>query len=91
MTVELSPKQDFLRDTKARELHAQIVADPATHRTLAIALAEMVARGLGPHDLAGVNGFIFTWLNLSEEHTAPRALPNKHLQSFGQPATINEA
>lgn len=87
MTVELSPKQDFIRDTKARENHAVIAADPAVHRTLAIALSEMVARGLGPNDLAGVNGFIFTWLNLSEEQPAPRSLPSKHLQSFGQPTT----
>lgn len=87
MTIELSPKKDFIRDTKAREAHALIASDPFTHRTLVVALAEMHARGLGPNELAGVNSFIFTWLNLSEENPLPRSIPSKHLQSFGQPTT----
>ena len=87
MTIELSPKKDFIRDTKARETHAQIALDPFTHRTIAIAIAEMHARGMSPNEMAGVNSFIFTWLNLSEDNPVPRSLPSKHLQSFGQPTT----
>lgn len=81
----LEPKLDFIKDTKAREAHAAMASDPFIHRTFAIAIAEMHARGLGPTDMAGVNGFIFTWLNLSEEPTTARSLPNKPLKSFGQP------
>lgn len=87
MAILLEPKADFIRDTKAREAHAQIAADPFVHRTIGIALAEMHIRGLSPDAMAGVNGFIFTWLNLGEKDVAPRQIPNKHLESFGQPTT----
>lgn len=74
-----------MRDGTARQAWASIATDPLLHRAFAVALAEMVARGLSPEDLAGVNGFIFTVLNLSEENPSPRSIPSKHLQSFGQP------
>lgn len=90
MAILLEPKADFMRDTQAREQHAQIAADKFIHRTFGIALAEMHAKGLGPNDLAGVMNFIFTWLNLSEEYPTARSIPNKHLQSFGQPTSTSK-
>lgn len=86
----LEPKLDFLRDIEAREAHAAIVSNPLVRRTMAIAIAEMHARGLAPDAMAGVNGFIFCWLNLSEETAVPRSLPSKPLQSFGQPTTTTK-
>jgi hypothetical protein len=90
MAVLLEPKLDFMRDTTAREKHSQIVSDPLVHRTLAVSLAEMHVRGLSPDAMAGVNSFVWTWLNLSEENPVPRSIPNKHLQSFGQPTTTSK-
>lgn len=84
----LEPKLDFLRDTEAREAHAAIVSNPLVRRTMAIAIAEMHAKGMAPDAMAGVNNFIFCWLNLSEENVVPRSIPTKHLQSFGQPTTV---
>ena len=83
----LEPKLDFIKDTKVREAWAQMAADPLLHRAIATTQAEMVTRGLGPGDLAGINGFVFVLLNLSEETPVPRSMPTKHLQSFGQPTT----
>lgn len=88
MEILFTPKKDFIRETAAREAHAQIVGNPLVHRTIAIAIAEMVSRGLSPTDLAGINGFLYTWLNLSEEAPAIRPLPTKHLTSFGQPGEV---
>ena len=62
-----------------------MAGDPLLHRAIATTQAEMVTRGLGPGDLAGINGFVFVLLNLSEENPSPRSIPSKHLQSFGQP------
>ncbi len=62
-------------------------SDPLLHRAITYSTAAMVAAGLSPDALAGVNGFIFMLLNLSEEVVAPRQIPNKHLESFGQPTT----
>jgi len=85
MTIYHEPKVDFMRDSKAREAWAMMASDPLLHRAFSTAIAELVKRGLSPDSLSGINSFIFTTLNLSEEKPVlPQFIPNKHLTSFGQ-------
>jgi hypothetical protein len=85
--MDFSPKSQFLKNTTDREAWAQMASEPILHRAISYSLATMVASGLSPDALAGVNGFLFVFLNLSEESPLPRSMPSKHLQSFGQPTT----
>lgn len=87
MEILLEPKRDFMRDGTAREAHGLLATNPLIHKTFAVAIAEMHRRGMSPTAMAGVNDFIYCWMNLGEEYVPPKQIPNKHLQSFGQPTT----
>ena len=83
--VAYSPRQLFQSSKDRREAWSNLVANPVLHHAISYAVAEMASRGMGPSDLAGVNGFIFTLLNLSEETPKPPDLPIKKLTSFDEP------
>lgn len=63
-----------------------MVASPTLQRAFAYSLATMVAHGLAPEQLSGVNSFIYTVLNLSEDAPPSKPLPGKPLKSFDMPA-----
>ena len=84
--VNLNPKQLFQSNSQQREEWAAMVASPTLQRAFAYSLATMVANGLAPEQLAGVNSFIYTALNLSEDAPPAKPLPYKPLKSFDMPA-----
>ena len=84
--VSLNPKQLFQANSQQREEWATMVASPTLQRAFAYALATMVNHGLAPDQLAGVNSFIYTVLNLSEDASPAKPLPYKPLKSFDMPA-----
>ena len=83
--VSLNPKQLFQANSPQREEWATMVANPTFHRAICYTLATMVANGLSPDQLAGVNSFIYTLQNLSEDAPANKPLPGKPLRSFDTP------
>lgn len=85
MAVTLNPKQLFQANSQQREEWATFVANPTFHRAICYTLATMVANGLSPEQLAGVNSFIWTLQNLSEDVQSPKSLPSKPLKSFDRP------
>jgi len=85
MAVTLNPKQLFQASKPQREEWALIVSNPLFQRAICYTLATMVANGLGPDQLAGVNSFIYTFQNLSEDAPAQKPLPGKPLKSYDNP------
>jgi len=83
--VSLNPKQLFQANSQQREEWATMVANPTFSRAICYSLATMVANGLSPDQLAGVNSFIYTFQNLSEDAPAHKPLPSKPLKSFDPP------
>jgi hypothetical protein len=89
--VSLNPKQLFQANSQQREEWSQIVANPLTHRAIAMTYAVLVASGLSPDGLAGVNSAFHVFLNLSEDVIAQKPLPGKHLRSYDAPTkTLTE-
>lgn len=62
-----------------------MVANPTFHRAICYTLATMVANGLSPDQLAGVNSFIYTLQNLSEDFPSPKPIAGKPLKSYDTP------
>ena len=80
--ITYSPKQQFQAHKSQREEWSQIVANPLFNRTITFALAEMISRGLSPESLAGVNGFIHTLQNMSEDPEVVKPMPQRSLTSY---------
>lgn len=88
--VSFSPIKQFQNDVSRREKWALMANDPTFHVAISFALADMVARGLSPDQLSGVNSFIYALANLSEDATVNKELPKRHLKSFDNPVTITK-
>ncbi len=77
-----NPKELFQKDTHRREDWAELATLPRLHEAITFAMAVLVAKGRGPDYLAGVNGFVYELLNLSEDDAISRPMPSRQLSSF---------
>lgn len=85
-----NPKELFQKDTKRREDWAELSVHPRLHEAIVYAQSVLVSKGRGPDYLAGVNGFIYELLNLSQEEQEAKPMPNRQLTSFDPPPTITK-
>ena len=82
-----NPKQLFQANTVRREEWSIIVANPLFHTAIIYAVAQMVANGLSPEQLSGINSLVYMLNNLSETSAVAQPLPSKPLQSYDMPTT----
>ena len=83
--IHVSPRAQFQLNTEWKEAWAQIVASPAFKAAVVHSQAQMVASGLMPESLAGVNGFLFVLCNIHQELPEVSPLPSKPLKSYDNP------
>jgi hypothetical protein len=87
--ITISPKDDFLRDSKRASAHQDLMANPQFQEALKVALLELQVRLLRApadtavttaHRLAGAQALAETLLNLGEPRPPKQEPANMNLQ-----------